>query len=306
VRVAGAAYGVRVVSSPSIGLPADALRIDGADSWPCLRLFVAGDVEASLTSSAICHERPEGKVWVDPERGLVELPPLARLRADFIVHPLLSTAAWLWARALSEIALHAGAFAGAGGAWVVLGDRGAGKSTLLASLARRGVTVLSDDLVVFRGTRVCAGPRCVDLRPDAADLLGVRSPVRGGERYRTPLEPCDAEQELAGFIHLRWGSRVQLERQAPEQRLRWLLARLPSASPSALLELASKPSFEFGRPRDLRRCQVGADELAALLIAQRLDSATAAPLPPRSRQANDAGSDPRDSRHDQMHPAAAR
>jgi hypothetical protein len=265
VTIADAAYGVRLEFLGGVGIPAGTLALDGVQAWPRLTVAVVSDARGRTGASTVRHTRAEGTVTVDVAARRAELPEIVRSQPDFLVHPLLSTVAWLFANARSQVALHAGAFVGCDGAWVVLGERGAGKSTLLAILARAGVPIVSDDLVVLRDAHVCAGPRCIDLRPDAAELFEVTDPVRGGERRRMALGPCAAEYPLAGFLTLSWATRTALERTPAEARLQSLIARLPEAAPQELLELAAKPNFNLSRPRTLGRAHSAADAIATLL-----------------------------------------
>ncbi|MFN2506155.1 MAG: hypothetical protein ABR540_18390 [Acidimicrobiales bacterium] len=85
-----------------------------------------------------------------------------------LLHPFLSPVAAIWARWQGWPALHGGAFVLDGGAWAILGERGSGKSSTLAWLAAQGLGIVADDLLVVNEGNVAAGPRCIDLRPDAA------------------------------------------------------------------------------------------------------------------------------------------
>ena len=131
-----------------------------------------------------------------------------RVRADIahseLVHPLLGRVASQVALAHGADAMHAGAVGGSAGAWAVIGPKGAGKSTLLASLNDAGVPIVTDDVLVFRDGAVMAGPRCIDLRPDAKGFgLGVA--VRPSDpRNRIALSPIAADHPLVGLIHLEW------------------------------------------------------------------------------------------------------
>lgn len=73
--------------------------------------------------------------------------------------------------------LHASAVALEGGAVALMGAKGAGKSTLAAALARRGHTLLSDDVVAIdlpaAGLpQVRPGPTNLNLWPDSAAATG--------------------------------------------------------------------------------------------------------------------------------------
>jgi hypothetical protein len=96
------------------------------------------------------------------------------------------------------LALHASAVRTHAGAVLVLGHSGAGKSTLAAALARRGATVLGDDLAaIVRGAdgrpAVLPGVARLKLWADVAarfvaDVAGLR-PVRSGiEKFALPSD----------------------------------------------------------------------------------------------------------------------
>jgi hypothetical protein len=170
-----------------------------------------------------------------------------------ILHPFLTAAAVIFAWWDGRHAFHGGAFVGSNGAWGVLGAGASGKSSTLARISLAGLTVLSDDLLVAARGRVLTGPRCVDLRHEAAESLGVGAqavPVRGGERLRLALAPAPAEVPLCGWLFLSWGDAVDLRRLRPSERLLRLSAQRSTAtvlSPS-LLELAGIPAWELRRP----------------------------------------------------------
>jgi hypothetical protein len=159
--------------------------------------------------------------------------------------------------------LHAGAFVDdRGGAWAVLGDRGAGKSSLLAALAAAGRDVVADDLLVLDGGDCFAGPRCVDLRPDAVVELGLGTlpPVRSTERRRLVLEPCQGRLALHGCIYLEWGERIAIEPLTPGEHLGRLTAQRRIAGLGAnvdqLLGLSGLPAFRLRRPQASGRIDV--------------------------------------------------
>jgi hypothetical protein len=182
-----------------------------------------------------------------------------------LVHPFLGAIAAVFSQWHGHEVIHGGAFAGPAGAWGMLGDQGAGKSSTLAALHLAGQSIVADDLLVLGAAGVFAGPRCVDLRPDAAAALGVadRSEwVRGG-RYRLPLEPVPAEVPMSGTVFLAWGETLGLRPLGPAECLIRLVAQRlvpapvrepPPAElagpPEALLRLASAPAWELRRPRD--------------------------------------------------------
>jgi hypothetical protein len=175
-----------------------------------------------------------------------------------IVHPWLSRVGGMFGHWLGREVLHGGAFTGGDGAWVVLGGRPAGKSTLLAGLAGAGHEVLADDALVIEDGMLFAGPRCIDLRPDAGKALGASRArtARDGSRWRLDLPPAPAAVPLAGIVHLGWdrapdvrpvevARRIELLRAAA-----WLGPHDPIAQ-ETLLDFAALPTVELVRPRTL-------------------------------------------------------
>jgi hypothetical protein len=240
------AYGFRL-NGP---LPAESLRVRGVAHWPLIQIEVAGNPMAMKNEYAM--QRPEGAVCLDHDLRVARLPGTTDTPLQDLVHPVLAAVGTLAAWARGEVVLHAGAFVGEAGAWIVLGNREQGKSTLLAEQHLRGVPIMADDVCVIREARLCAGPRSLDLRPDTAARLGVglENPVRQGQRYRVSLPIIDGEVPLAGFVELEWSSQVELVPLPPGERLKRLLTvngRNPKVAPSALLELASLPYFVLHR-----------------------------------------------------------
>jgi hypothetical protein len=170
---------------------------------------------------------------------------------------------------------HAGAFVTERGAWVVIGDKGQGKSTLLAEMAMRGRVVLSDDLVVVDDGEILCGPRCIDLRIDAAaqlargEDLGV---VGARHRARLRLDPAPISVPLCGWVALGWGDDIRTTRMEVKERIPALLnsvaLRMPPLSPSRFLEYATLPFIFLRRPRDW---SVADESIAAIM--EQVDSA---------------------------------
>jgi hypothetical protein len=188
-----------------------------------------------------------------------------------LVHPFLATTAVIFSWWHGRHAFHGGAFADAEGrAWALLGERGTGKSTTLALLAEAGMPIVADDLLVVDAGRVYAGPRVLDLRPDAALRLGRASEaqlVRQGERRRLGLGAAPPEPPLAGWIFLRWGQGTAVRRLGPLEWLERATAHLNTVtvdSPS-LLGLAGAEAWEVTRPRTLDSLEATAHELRALV-----------------------------------------
>ncbi len=123
-----------------------------------------------------------------------------------------------------------------------------------------GVPVLADDvLIVDRGLRALAGPRCIDLRREAALALGIGESiglVGTRERWRTPLGQVPCEVPLGGFVCLEWGE-AAVSRLSPKERVRMLYAnqalllgeQRDSAMLSSLMELFALPMIRMRRPR---------------------------------------------------------
>lgn len=194
-----------------------------------------------------------------------------RMRADIphseLVHPLLGRIASHLLQARGGDGLHAGAVAGVTGAWAVVGSKMAGKSTLLAALSRAGTPIVTDDVLVFSDRVAMAGPRCIDLRPDAQHMgLGVA--VRPGDpRHRIALPPIAAEHLLAGVIHLEWSDEdAAIEALDHREAISRLLAVRQEKGyprdPQSLLGLAALPTVVLRRPRSMS----GLDASVAMML----------------------------------------
>ncbi len=255
VTVRGA-YGVRLS-----GLEAGTwLGVSEALHWP----------EISCNSDS----RPEApEVLLDVHA--LELRVRADIAHSELVHPLLGRVASQVALAHGADAMHAGAVVGSTGAWAVFGPKGAGKSTLLASLNDIGVPIVTDDVLVFRDGAAMAGPRCIDLRPDAKGFgLGVA--VRPSDpRNRIALPPIAAEHPLVGLIHLEWSPTEAtvdpLDRREAIKRL--LILRSDKGyprNPRALLDLAALPTVVLSRPRSMKGLDASV-ELMQLLLSNMAD-----------------------------------
>jgi hypothetical protein len=195
------------------------------------------------------------------------------VRSDELVHPYLAPAAAVIGRWLGRESVHAGAFAVDGQALGVVGTRESGKSSTLAWLARQGVDVLCDDMLIVDGDRPLAGPRSIDLRADAAERFGAGEPIGmtgARERWRLQLGPT-ATATLTGWVFLAWGDEVAARPLPARERIPRIAAerglRLPPVRPDALLELASLPAWELSRPRDWASLPRAADLLLGLASA---------------------------------------
>jgi hypothetical protein len=216
---------------------------------------------------------------LDGERAVIERTArratlLARSPADDgrLVHPFLAAVGTIFAWWNGQDALHGGAFLTEGGAWALLGERGAGKSSMLAALHLAGHPVLADDVIVIAGGAALAGPRCVDLRPDAVHALGVADrveTVRGGERFRLVQPEVQPQAPLRGWIALSWSERVDARPLTPAERLEHLAAHsaFPPQQPGGLVGLAELPGWELTRPRTPASLEPAVDRLLDLCSA---------------------------------------
>ena len=208
----------------------------------------------------------------EPPQITVELPDSTSPEA--LVHPLLTVPLSILARWRGDITLHAGSFFSQGLAWAVVGSREAGKSTTLAELARRGLPLLADDLLVLDKGVARAGPACIDLRPDVAERIAGARPlgeVAGRPRYRlsTPLGPPRAK--LGGFFLLDWSETdaIEIEALPPTEILQVIyrqeyIALLGPADPAKILDLVGIPMWRVRRPRDWDRTDEVLDAILAL------------------------------------------
>jgi hypothetical protein len=232
--VSAAAYGVRLAGAP----PTRWLALAGAADWPEVRLERADGVDRPRIDA------DRRVATVDSELGVGEL-----------VHPALAGIGLTMAVARGLDALHAGAVAGPEGAWAVAGPKEAGKSTLLAACATARIEVVADDVLVVSGEHCFAGPRCVDVRPEADGRFGPATPVRPETpRLRLTLPAGRAEHRLSGLIHLAWGTKPALRPLSPTESLERLLALRAvdgfPRDPIGLLELSGRPAYELKRSHD--------------------------------------------------------
>lgn len=250
------AYGLRVEGIP------------GAARWMVPQDAQAPEVTIDVHAAAV----DRSPAHVDDARADIALNDGGRLRATRastvvelalpvvhpdpdLLHPYLAPVAalrWQWH---GGEALHAGAFATAAGAVIVLGGKEAGKSTLLARLAADGVPVLADDLVIVAGGHVLAGPRSLDLRPSAPDgpWRSGAVEVRGGERLRVELAAAPPRLPPVGVVCLGWGPETDVRPLSGAEVLR-LLARSRTfpigGSAATLLALSGTQALMVSRPRD--------------------------------------------------------
>ena len=220
--------------------------------------------------------RVSGNGWLDMDgqtRSAVLHVPTGSSDAA-LVHPYLSLIAAMAAYWRGWDYLHAGGIVVDGGVWGVFGERGAGKTSTLTRLSQRdGVEVLTDDVLILDAERTAyAGPRCTDLRADAAERMGQGRDigvVGGRRRWRVTLGPVAPELPFRGWIQLAWEDRVSVTEPPPSARFQGLAAnlalRLVPPDAAALLRLVDMPFVRLGRPRDFDRLDGALDELLAAL-----------------------------------------
>ena len=268
-------YGFRIDGVPR----ARELLAAAPPSWPRLDLVTriaepgsapAMDVVGPRTARLPLHAGGWMEIERDGPRITFHLPE--RPGDEELVHPYLAPGAAVLARWLQREAFHAGAVLGGGGAWAVLGGRESGKSSTLGWLAAHGHAVLADDLLVLDGADALAGPRCIDLRPDAAHQLQAGEPlgvVGTRERWRLRLGPVAASVPLRGWVELDWGDEVAVEHVRGAERLTTLIphrsVRLEPPRAGALLELASLPVLRLRRPRRWASLGHAAERLLAAI-----------------------------------------
>lgn len=264
------AYGLRLDGLPG----ATALMRPVRSGWPRLtvvpgvgRRVLTGD-EVTEDHAAYRLERADGDVRLDRETLTARFVMTDAHPHHAFLHPFLGLAAAIVSRWLDRDALHAGAVLGAAGAWGVLGAREAGKSSLLAAAHLRGVTVLSDDIVVVDRGEVLPGPACIDLRAPAAERLGTGEDlgvIGARERWRVRL-PADVDPApLAGWVLPDWGPDHRVEPVPPAERVRLVMANLALSRaprrPERVLDLARVPVLRWQRPRDWAQMDRAVDTL---------------------------------------------
>jgi hypothetical protein len=267
------AYGFRL-----LGMDGGAGRlIEAPEHWPDLLVEHVpyaespaqrpGTTEILADAATVWLPRGE-RIELQRAEGIIRLVTRSRPSAEVVVHPLLGLPAAIMSMWLGRLSLHGGAFSCRGGSWALLGDRGAGKSTTLAQLLALDHVIVSDDLLMIQGSTLYCGPRSIDLRSEAADVLGGEPMGILGSRARWRLRPGPTAPEtpISGFVKLEWGEDVLIEPLDARERLELLHASSAvyprPEDAAALLELLVLPVWRFTRPNDLAQ---GESALAQLI-----------------------------------------
>lgn len=212
-----------------------------------------------------------GEFHLDRAARRVEFVAPEPWSPEALLHPGFAPAAAVIAHWMGRAALHCAAVVIDGRAWALLGERGSGKSTTAAHLARLGCDVLTDDLLVVDGETCFAGPRAIDLREDAAAVLGGRELGRLGnrERWRVALAGDVLSAPLGGWVDLCWGEAAAWQAAGIAERLAALdrAVGLPLEGERSL-QLADRPMFRMRRERTGEACLSARSMLDALVRAR--------------------------------------
>jgi hypothetical protein len=268
------AYGLRVE-----GVSDSVRRLLGtADpSWPAV--VVRSGISHSTDKRAFVSKTRArvgmpggGEITVERSPMVAEVRLPTRPRDDELLHPYLGYVGAIVSRWLGRDCVHAGAFVVEDGAWAMVGERQAGKSSMLGWLAAGGHDVVCDDVLVIANERVFPGPRFVDLRPEAAAVLGSGTPigmVGARERWRLEVGPVPTQLPLRGWIFLSWASKVEVGPATAVRRFSTIKEQLSlftsPRDPASLLDLASLPAFELRRPLGWASMAEAADRLLAAI-----------------------------------------
>jgi hypothetical protein len=258
----------------------DSLLCECPSSWPAVTAHVRVEPNPPLRiewgPDRACHPLLGGhQIEIRREPLAVDLVLARPTAPECVVAPHLTSAASTIATWMGRAAIHGGAFLYGGGAWVLLGDKGHGKSTTLGWLAKAGVPIVTDDLVVCDGGDVLAGPRCVDLRPEparemnAGRELGI---VGTRERWRLDVPACPPNSRLRGWIFLEWGPEIAVQSLSPVERMSRLAQHraiaVPWDDPAVLLDLAARPAFAWYRPKGWRNVEPAIATLLAQIVGE--------------------------------------
>jgi hypothetical protein len=195
------------------------------------------------------------------------------LSPEELLHPWLVPAAATVSAWHGRRVLHGGLVSDGKNALAIVGDKEGGKSTLLAWLAlEAGLMVMCDDLVVFDGDVVFAGPRCIDLRPTSVPHLPIvagSTMVRDGSRLRLPLPGAPPTAALIGLVVLEWSAETGTRAVPPNERLTHILPHaLTEGVPlgtSGILGFARYRMWRLMRPRNWDSLVASAELVRELL-----------------------------------------
>jgi hypothetical protein len=278
------AYGLRVGSSlanETDSAPFAKHLVKAGKHWPHWTIeweaLRAGQIpESELWSWSETYFRlpirPAGFATIDREatRTILHLPKAPLPEA--LIHPHLASTAIATNHWSGGASFHAGSFLLDGRAWGVVGDRGMGKSSLLMWLHRAGFTILSDDVLVVNNAFAYAGPRCLDLRREAAErfeegkYLGV---VGTRERWRVTLGGVPTEVPMGGWVRLEWSDSLSIERAAVSTRVAALAGNYgiiaPRFATPGILDLLDMPMVTFSRPQSWVEIDASMDALVRAL-----------------------------------------
>jgi hypothetical protein len=177
---------------------------------------------------------------------------------EALAHPFLASTGVVAGHWLGRTPLHAGAFVLEGRVWGLLGARKMGKTSTLMGLHLAGVPVLTDDVLVVESDTATAfsGPRCIDLRKDAAERFSEGRPigvVGTRERWRVELPSLAGQLPLSGWVLLDWSETTSVEKASASVRLSGLAAHrglIAQGTPEdGLLDLVTLPMVVFSRVR---------------------------------------------------------
>ena len=278
------AYGLRVGSSLATTLthaPFAKHLVKAGDGWPQwtidweplqVGLIPEGDLWSWSETHVRLPIRPAGFATIDREaaRTILHLPKMPVPEA--LIHPHLASTAIVANHWAGGASFHAGSFLVDGRTWGVLGDRELGKSSLLMWLHRAGFTILSDDVLVVHNASAYAGPRCLDLRREAAErfeegeCLGV---VGTRERWRVTLGDVPTEVPMGGWVRLKWSDDLSIGRAAVSARVAALAGNYGISAPRfatpGILDLLDMPMVTFSRPQSWAEIDASMDALVRAL-----------------------------------------